>query len=530
MRAHPVKSTSVFRKGRKPYLATAIVSLIIALCTTDLSAQVFAPFRVHTKALYTTAPEAGHTSSLYFTASGFINADSIFLPAKTFDPSDAEGMIEPGSNNCEIDFWGSGGNCHLQNVSMWLGSEMRKIGDSVYRYATSTGEHLFFDFDLAEGESALVYENSDFQLLLVGEGEGTGTYLGIDQNTANYRLEMIDTQGNAIESPLNNAPITLSAELGAIDFMRIDSFPQIMQPVTLAGHVGAEAGVYTVKASEIYDFEEGEVFQYYRTGNYDDPFVTESYYETRTAASRSETESEIIYTFNIHRFKIDGSLDSNFTETQTVSKNEHIADVPFEIQEQGDLNDPYFTNGFKFQSLRFNSDICGSGYSFTTRNSSYYTCPPPGGTCYGNPQNIAPGEWQPLPAEHHYSPGMGEVFMFRGWEIVSEISGSETNELIYALKNGEACGEQVILSTSNHRPGRQLLKLYPNPASSHFRIEMPGGTKRLQTVELHDIQGRHVRTWPATQSPYATDGLPAGMYVVRAGAREGVFTQKLVIE
>lgn len=82
---------------------------------------------------------------------------------------------------------------------------------------------------------------------------------------------------------------------------------------------------------------------------------------------------------------------------------------------------------------------------------------------------------------------------------------------------------------TDDRDNRGALKLYPNPAHQHFRIELPEGVERLQTVELCDMQGRVVHAWPAGQGEFAIDGLPAGMYVVRAAGMEGVFTQKLIL-
>jgi hypothetical protein len=83
---------------------------------------------------------------------------------------------------------------------------------------------------------------------------------------------------------------------------------------------------------------------------------------------------------------------------------------------------------------------------------------------------------------------------------------------------------------TSDRAGRGTLKVYPNPAQQYFRIEVPQGRAPLEHVELCDMQGRTLRTWPATHGPYAVDGLPAGMYVVRARGREGVYTQKLILE
>lgn len=80
------------------------------------------------------------------------------------------------------------------------------------------------------------------------------------------------------------------------------------------------------------------------------------------------------------------------------------------------------------------------------------------------------------------------------------------------------------------RDNQNVLKLYPNPARDRFQIELSDGMERLQTVELWDVQGRPVRAWPSTQNIYSTEGLPAGLYVVRVLGQQGSFSQKLILE
>ena len=75
---------------------------------------------------------------------------------------------------------------------------------------------------------------------------------------------------------------------------------------------------------------------------------------------------------------------------------------------------------------------------------------------------------------------------------------------------------------TDDREGHSTLKVYPNPARNDFRIELPEGAQHLESVQLWDLQGRAVRAWSAAQSQFATEGLPAGKYVVRTSTRDGV--------
>ena len=124
------------------------------------------------------------------------------------------------------------------------------------------------------------------------------------------------------------------------------------------------------------------------------------------------------------------------------------------------------------------------------------------------------------------------TYSYEGWSITGEgVSGSETRELIYSSKNGFECGNQIVLNVENHVAGKQVLRVYPNPASTTVRFDLPGVL--LTQVTLHDMQGRRVMDVAVQQSEPTIDvsSLPKGMYLVRAVGRSGEeFMTKLVVE
>ena len=77
------------------------------------------------------------------------------------------------------------------------------------------------------------------------------------------------------------------------------------------------------------------------------------------------------------------------------------------------------------------------------------------------------------------------------------------------------------------RPVGAALGMYPNPARTQVRVQAPAGATRVQ---LYDALGRLTRTVPTAAGTVPTllplAGLPAGMYVVRAGAA----TARLLVE
>lgn len=508
-----------------------LVSFIVLLLPADINAQSHKPFHANAVAVYTTAPEDGRTSSLAFTDAVLLDGDSIFHTVKTFDPLDWNGMLEPEWETCEEGFWGTAGMCHPVDVPLWLGAEMRKTESETYEYTTGSGEVLTFDFGIAEGDSALIYQNADMQLYLIAEGESAGNFLGIDQTILQYYLAHLDSEGESLVTALHDAPITLGDQLGAIHFMRIDSFPQILQPITIVGHSGAQAGLYEIKEAAVYDFEIGDIFQHFYHSNFDDPFVTESYYETRIVTERVENESEINYSFNVHRFTADSTVNETFDEEITVSKSAVLASLPFEQQVIEGPGSTYIPNGYIFQNLTLTADSCGSTFTYSTRESFYHSCPAQGMACFGSTRHTAPWKWQEDPSRRIYRQGLGVTYSFDGWSIEAGVSGTETRELIYSSKNGVDCGDQIVLSTENQVAGKQLLRVYPNPALTSVRLDLPGVV--LANATLHDMQGRQVLNVALDSTDPVIDlsALPKGLYLLSATSRNGeTFVSKLAVE
>lgn len=68
------------------------------------------------------------------------------------------------------------------------------------------------------------------------------------------------------------------------------------------------------------------------------------------------------------------------------------------------------------------------------------------------------------------------------------------------------------------------LVVYPNPTSGNIHLQFNEAPSRATQIELYDIQGRKVQTWPGACIQQGTmnislDGLPTGMYYLKAGAQ-----------
>lgn len=89
-----------------------------------------------------------------------------------------------------------------------------------------------------------------------------------------------------------------------------------------------------------------------------------------------------------------------------------------------------------------------------------------------------------------------------------------------------------FVGTDDHAK-RGALNVYPNPARQYFRIELPNNNQRIERVDILDLHGRTVLS-PGLQHggdfSINIEGLPPGMYLVKAQSTDGMYTEKLIVQ
>ncbi len=514
-----------------------ILPICLLFANLNLSAQYFKPFQANTQAMFTTWPEKGATSSLSFINAVEEGADSIFTTLKTIDSQDWDNMIFPDSS-CTEGFWSTGGLCFPLNTPLWYGTEIRQSSELVYRYVNAIGDTMLFDFSINQADSSLIYQDDDQHFYLIYQNSDTATYLNHMDSVANYRMAHLDVNGSPINSAVHDAPIVIGQELGMIHFIRIDSFPHILQPVQLVGHVGAEAGLSAIMVKDVFDFNPGDFFQYkYEQSSV--PFIIPGYTEYRnmTILSRTETVDEIFYSRAVEKTRFHGTYeiingeytfvpDTTFsldTTVLAVSKTLILAQIPLEAQDT--------STSYQYQSLQFIPDDCGSNWRFSTKDSKLDYCTADSIGCYGDHSNNSPGDSYAIDGFNTFGKGLGVLFSYEGWGEISGNSSTQTTTLLYSVKNGWPCGEQWVLSTTTPEVVKNRLQLYPNPAQTSFQVEIPDINEEITQIEIFDLQGRVVlhQKGISTRQNISIEKLPSGIYVVKASTQKLAYTQKLMV-
>ncbi|MCW5917096.1 MAG: T9SS type A sorting domain-containing protein, partial [Ferruginibacter sp.] len=97
----------------------------------------------------------------------------------------------------------------------------------------------------------------------------------------------------------------------------------------------------------------------------------------------------------------------------------------------------------------------------------------------------------------------------------------------YRLRQIERDGnfEYSQIVAINFSKGLDAVSIFPNPATSFFKIET---RNRIQEVRLVDLTGKLLVTYPH-QSAYTLENIPAGAYLVRIYLSNGQIISKPIV-
>jgi hypothetical protein len=448
--------------------------LVLFISAIKVEGQVYEPVGLESAAIYTTWPNAGKTSSLtvidtVLAENGvefelFKKWNIGYEPAYPFEVMPDE--------DCDYDSWGSAGYCAPAIIPLWLGPKITQLELNQYQLFSSSGDTLNFNFDLGPGDSTLVYSDDGEYFYMIYETSELDTYISYTDSVAKYRMAHLNQSGSVVSSSIHDAPVTIGKDLGIVNFFRIDSFPELLQPIQIAGHLETQSGLYRLKAEEIFDYEVGDFFQYKYVQSEYAPSTGYTKYVDKTVLERNETDTNITYVFEINEVKfqnvvesVDGgfvtTIDTSFTSENienVVSKSEIIAELPLH---RHPADSPYL-----FEEINFQDGDCGFRWQYVSRMSFMYKCYADLIDCYVNPLNLSENPSIPIYGPSMYEQGLGITSSFGGWQN-NLAYNTLSKSLIYFEKNGIPCGSQWVLSTDDY-PMKRDLKLWPNPSSNEI--------------------------------------------------------------
>ncbi|MEO8150923.1 MAG: T9SS type A sorting domain-containing protein [Bacteroidia bacterium] len=361
-------------------------------------------------------------------------------------------------SNCP--FWGSG--CMLmRDLPSWIGHPVEYVSSGTFRFYNINGDTLHFDLNLSVGDTSVFYSDSLQIFKIVFELTDTINVAGYSDSANFYRVLHTDTLGNFISSALNQQQVIVAKDIGLIKFFRVDSFPQILEPLVMAGNNFTQTGITELTNEMVYDYQPGDEIQtrFYVNTPGGPPSYNFTSYSKFTFLSRTDLPDSITYMIVNQWFYKDSTFATSDTIEMKYYRYDTIAAIPFEFyDDQGK------------QRLLSLEDYCGQfllTYQIYNPNYLIYC---PAENCYGTIDVFA----DPYHHYYKYVAGLG-LFEENSDPMILGPSGISwlRKKIIYFKKNGITCGQELFAGINDPISSVENISLFPNPVKKivHLKVQ-----------------------------------------------------------
>ncbi|HLN52750.1 MAG TPA: T9SS type A sorting domain-containing protein [Lentimicrobium sp.] len=473
-----------------------------------ISAQNYRLFNPDTKKVFTDVSGGVNTFGISFDTVIYGDATTMFIPFMN-----VEGYEVEMDSACISE--GSATYCFPETKPIWVGSQVYvNYSNELYTFQTLNGATLEINTALQPGEDHILYQDSGQRFTLNAIENNYESILGIYDSVKNLQIVHTDLQGNSIDSPLNNFIIKTGKELGLINFIRIDSFPQVLTPLSLSGNTGPDAGLTQITNSDLYDYQPGDRLQYSEISFKSSCHIELLYHKftNLTFLERYDTSDSIIFICDREYFHKDSSKVYFDTIRLAYDRNAVIAQIPFEyVSHEESLSTKTLTLG----------DYCGTPlWTFTKNTLSMDYCSATDCWKLTDPFNVPPVELETSVV------GIGRYY-YNSIIPTSLESLNYTFQVNYVEKQGFTCGKEQVVGTTTLELSANQLLIIPNPASD--LIQLKGVNHAL--VEIVDLNGRTVKRIPdyVEGTPIYVTDLVKDLYLVKVLGEGSVMTGKVIV-
>jgi hypothetical protein len=351
-----------------------------------------------------------------------------------------------------------------------------------------------------------------------------------------------------------------SAEHGIIQWPAAFSSGQYYR---IEGIENRNLGYQLLTVFDYYDFQVGDVFQYYGFSFEPGSGQLITAWSKYTVLQRQNYSDSIVYTYEVyHSSRSQQATQMTIPPTYSNTYNPGFINVITNCeshhlnQPNHSLIEPRIFNSYSYYPQRYwgcGDTMSGGGvnewqyfhdslnnpgaffgaYSIYSGPVAWFPLSSASDTLYGiEPFSQNTPQWPTfnMAIYARYVNGLGLIEA--NWDQLFEYSRYEW--LMGYIKNGDTTGTVYPDTYFNlSTPENQLLSVrcFPNPANESLRIEL-AETSGAAQLELINLQGEILQRVSITQlaTTISTSELAAGMYLLRVQTADGVSVQRVVIQ
>lgn len=391
----------------------------------------------------------------------------------------------------------------------WLGREF------IYMHSTATlkmknknTESLTFDFGLNLGDSALFYQNVIDEYYIKFTQAGQESILGQQDSVKTFTILHYDNVGTQIITPLDQFEIKLGENLGMIQFIDCNQFPQVEQGLKLKGQLHPTIGKYQMTYDEAYPWQIGDAVEYLGVYSQASFNINNQLYQYFTVNNRVETSDSVKIYFDVATLATEqplgngqGAPSMGLANPLVYKKGTNISEIPSNKMPTNHL-----------PVLHDSADNCGMREVLTINEEWTYYCD----SC----DCLVPydGFANPLEAKQWFS-GLGQT-KSKVTTYGPDVPYSNVS-LIYATVSGDECGQIVYLGAPDYSDFE--IGVYPNPTKGLVRIK---SNAIISKVELIALNGQVLQTTFANEIDLSE--FEQGFYFVKVETNKGTAVRRLI--
>lgn len=384
-------------------------------------------------------------------------------------------------------------NCAQPDGPSWLGSVITRTAGQQTIFENLHGQEILFENlqMLSVGDSWTCWESELHSVEATVVEVTEESFLNVTDSVKTVSFQKYDNEGEPTASMINDKTVKVSKHYSMIQTLPWVMFPDIpLHPsptgstptypesgteFSISGSTELNAGVYSLTAREMFDFEIGDVFHILEVENrLSYTGKTDTIKTILQVIDKTVFDDSVTYEFerelNEKSLEFEGEggplLDSSLiyihdTVEKTYDYNPYLNKVPFETAYQ--YNDDSTQANVVYHHLYV------SEMGRRAKNTAVYATVQwmweTGTDCLDAYAFDGCG-----PYNHYYISNLGGPYH----QCVNWIVGSETRkELVYYEQNGEAWGDPFdnLITHTDGVVDNRMVRVYPNPASQYFVAE-----------------------------------------------------------
>lgn len=208
--------------------------------------------------------------------------------------------------------------CVKKRVVDWAGQKIIKNDNKVFYFISSKNDTVKIKPYAGKNSNWHLYnyQNGNYIEAQINDVLYQSIF-NIQDSIKTIKLTKKDSSGKVISHPINGKEIKISKNHGLTHFLNLDSFPEKVHFYNIQGVTNPNHGKQPyMKRKQIYNFEIGDVFHYYKSYTYvsSNGSETTTTYLKKTVTDKwsSVNKDTVIYNFDIRKKRVEKGWNPDY--------------------------------------------------------------------------------------------------------------------------------------------------------------------------------------------------------------------------